>query len=213
MGVALGGIGNPLDAIYYFDKALEIEPENVGILNNKGSSLFLLEEHASALLVFDKVLEIDLGNRLANEMKVALNTFFDSSNSKKYINNISEIYVQYIVRNSQGTLIHYIESDRITVSDMSLLNNIINSHENSDRKISEQPFYKIERKNIIQNDQKFEMITMSQFYKYSGINTVASNLYVRIPNSEPILTTYHDGYPITSGDTFEILWTLIHSIT
>jgi tetratricopeptide (TPR) repeat protein len=47
------------DAIYYYDKALLIDPENTQALVNKGFALDSLEKHEEALTYYDKALLID----------------------------------------------------------------------------------------------------------------------------------------------------------
>ena len=58
------------------DRALEIEPDNVYILNSKGDVLTSLEEHDEAIEYYDRVLQIDPdnaealnGKRLAQEQE------------------------------------------------------------------------------------------------------------------------------------------------
>ena len=50
------------EAIIYFDKILESDPQNVKALQNKGVALVNLERHSEAIYHFDKVLEIDPNN-------------------------------------------------------------------------------------------------------------------------------------------------------
>jgi len=54
--------GKPGEAILYFDKVLEIDPNNVKALINKGVAVASLGEFVDALQYFDKVLEIDPNN-------------------------------------------------------------------------------------------------------------------------------------------------------
>lgn len=51
--------GNPEEAISYFDKVLEIEPNHVDALNNIGAILITLGKHNEAISYFDRVLEIE----------------------------------------------------------------------------------------------------------------------------------------------------------
>ena len=47
-------------AIQYYDKALERDPNNIDTLYNKGSALFFLGKYEDAIQQYDKILEIDL---------------------------------------------------------------------------------------------------------------------------------------------------------
>jgi len=49
-------------ALTYFDKILELDPENVKALMNKASVLISLKKHSDAICYFDKVLEIEPKN-------------------------------------------------------------------------------------------------------------------------------------------------------
>ena len=58
-GINLSSLERYEDAICFFDKALDIEPNNVGALNDKGKSLNSLGRHEEALHYLDKALEIN----------------------------------------------------------------------------------------------------------------------------------------------------------
>ena len=47
------------EAIVYYDKALEIKPNDVDALNNKGLALYNLERYEEAITYYEKALEID----------------------------------------------------------------------------------------------------------------------------------------------------------
>jgi len=55
-------LGNHNQAISYFDQVLEIDPNHLGALNNKGAVLLKLWRLEQAIPYFDKVLEIDPNN-------------------------------------------------------------------------------------------------------------------------------------------------------
>jgi tetratricopeptide (TPR) repeat protein len=46
----------------YFHKALEIDPNNVGVWNNKGTAFYEQERYEDAIKYYDKALEIDPNN-------------------------------------------------------------------------------------------------------------------------------------------------------
>src|SRR5688500_6608248 len=47
------------EAITYYDKALEIDPNYVKALSNRGSALSTLERYEEAIMSYDKALEIE----------------------------------------------------------------------------------------------------------------------------------------------------------
>jgi tetratricopeptide (TPR) repeat protein len=49
----------------YADKALEIDPNNITALNNRGDALFRLDDFDGAINAFNKTLEIDPNNAQA----------------------------------------------------------------------------------------------------------------------------------------------------
>ena len=51
--------GKDEEALKYFDKALEIDPENVAAWNNKCVAFYRLGKNEEALKCIDKALEID----------------------------------------------------------------------------------------------------------------------------------------------------------
>ncbi len=48
-----------MNPLRYFDKALEIDPDNTAALNNKGLALAKLGRDDESIAYFDKALEID----------------------------------------------------------------------------------------------------------------------------------------------------------
>ena len=62
-------------ALQYFDRSLEIDPNNVSALTNKGSILSLEGNNTGALQYFDRSLEIDPNNVSALTNKVVALTF------------------------------------------------------------------------------------------------------------------------------------------
>jgi len=58
-GWSLGNLGKHREAITYYDRALEIDPDYVYALNNKGWSLYNLGKYREAITYYDRALEID----------------------------------------------------------------------------------------------------------------------------------------------------------
>lgn len=57
------------DAADVFEQALRIDPNNVETLLKLGYALFHLDDHAEALKVYDKILDIDVTNAEAWNLK------------------------------------------------------------------------------------------------------------------------------------------------
>ena len=52
-------LGKYDEAIQYYDKALQVDPNYTDALNNKGDALYDLDKYDEAIQIFDKALQID----------------------------------------------------------------------------------------------------------------------------------------------------------
>jgi len=68
-GWALSELGNYDEALVWFDKALEIDPNAVYVLSNKGVTLYRLVQYDEAISYYNKALEIDPNYELAIKNK------------------------------------------------------------------------------------------------------------------------------------------------
>ena len=59
--------GNYTEAIAYFDKALEIDPNNAAVLNNKGNAIVKQGNPYAAISYFNKALKIDPNNPIIRD--------------------------------------------------------------------------------------------------------------------------------------------------
>ena len=57
IGLSHAKRGNPRDAIFYFDKVLEVEPNHVNALANKGNALGKLGKYDQAIVCYDVILK------------------------------------------------------------------------------------------------------------------------------------------------------------
>jgi len=64
-------IGKHENAILYFDKVIETEPNNFSAIVNKGIALFSIGKYQEAIPYFDKALEIDPNNAITLNNKGA----------------------------------------------------------------------------------------------------------------------------------------------
>jgi tetratricopeptide (TPR) repeat protein len=71
-GLALAKSDRNQEAIQYFDKALELDPKNVGALVNKGTALYALGRYEAALQCCYRTLSRDPKNAAAQEIKRAV---------------------------------------------------------------------------------------------------------------------------------------------
>jgi tetratricopeptide (TPR) repeat protein len=55
-------MGKHKEALQYLDKALELDPNNVFAISNKGFALHNMGKHKEALQYLDKALELDPNN-------------------------------------------------------------------------------------------------------------------------------------------------------
>jgi len=99
------------EAITYFDKILESDPENVKALMNKGSTLGFLKEHSDGIYYFDKVLEIEPNKISALYSKGTALSYIEEYDDALYYfdkvleiepNNISALY-------NKGTTLSYLK--------------------------------------------------------------------------------------------------------
>lgn len=130
-------------AIEYLDKVLEIEPQNIEVLRNKGALLGIQERYDEATKIFEQVMELDPGNeqvwynlaRVNYETKnyyqagILIEKFIEKNpnhlEAKKLKENIIlksktpiDGIVQIVIRDSTGRLVGYSESQKLFLFDV-----------------------------------------------------------------------------------------------
>ena len=120
-----------------------------------------------------------------------------ASNQKIYI------VVQSVLRNSEGTLITYLESDKFRFVNHNALAPFLDY----EASLGDDPI-------IIINDKKFQIIKRSQIFKYEVSNVVANTKLSDEVNGNTILLAQfaHDGYPVVPGDELITTWTFIREV-
>ncbi len=110
------------------------------------------------------------------------------------------IFVQTTIRNSDGQLVTYLESSKFTNLNLKLLG----------------PFLDFEtaRANdpvVTINGEEFQVIRRVQSKTFPSEDLVASTILSdTIDGKLTMLARFaHDGYPVSSGDTLESMWTFI----
>jgi len=207
-GTALSYLEEYNEALYYFDKVLEIEPNNISALFNMGTTLSYLKEYDDALYYFDKILESDPENLQALVVKTSFSR-----------RDVFRVYGQFSIWDSNGNLVSYIEEDVYNYDKLNLnlfLNfpprawNVVDLYHNP-AIVTVTSENVTERVNLVMTD--VELLTIKQSADYVGINNVFSKTVFHHPDpdlaSVPILTAITDGYPVTSGDTYEFLWRVL----
>jgi len=107
--------------------------------------------------------------------------------------SLTEVSLQYEVRNSEGQLIAYFEPTLMYIIDLPLV------HENLDSK---------ENKSIIVRDgMSFEMIQYKELGILSTYGQYSS--FDMIYQGKTALAMRHDGYLGEPGDSFNVVWTIL----
>ena len=114
------------------------------------------------------------------------------------------IFVQSIVRNSDGVLVAYLESTKFTDLNLSGLKSFLDIEVS--RGIG--PVITID-------GQNFQVIRRVQSQSFDSEKLVASTvLYDKIDDNPTNLVRFaHDGYYVESGDTLESMWTFIRPVS
>jgi hypothetical protein len=113
------------------------------------------------------------------------------------------IFVQSTIRNSDGTLVAYLESSKFTDLNLSGMKTFLN--------------FEATRGNdpiIILDGEKYQVIRRVQSQSFDSEGLVASTLLSDTIDGKPtVLARFaHDGYPVISGDTLESMWTFVRVV-
>jgi len=110
------------------------------------------------------------------------------------------IFVQTTVRNSDGQLVTYLESSKFTHLDLEALGPFLDFEASR----GNDPIVTIE-------DKEYQVIRRVQSKIFPSDDLVASTLLSDAVDGKLILLARfaHDGYPVSSGDTLESVWTFI----
>jgi len=189
-GVKSVELGNYEEAISYFDKALQIEPESIRFLKNKGLVLMALEEFYEAWIIYDKILEID-----PNNTTVASNYYFSEAKMFKSVDGVLEI----TIRDSHGNLIGYFQTTAVSILD----------HDRIKNEIEQWPVTKI----ITRNGQDFEVVQ-----KESGtavveeFHTSNTSNFALLGENMPLMKSKYQGIPLEKGDSISLVFTIFRPI-
>ena len=114
-----------------------------------------------------------------------------------FAESIPYILVQVIHEDSDGNLLAYLQSDKMSIADLSALNLLLD-HESS---LKQDPIYETDGKQIQVITRQFTEIYASDYLVGS------SELHVDV-NDIPVMSVRfaHDGFRVTSGDTTTTVW-------
>ena len=182
-------LGNYEEAISYFDKALQIDPDNMVYLKNKGAVLILQEKYYEASVIFEKVLTV------IPDDPIALHHILNfTSKGYKSVDGTLEV----IIRNPQGNLMGYIKTTNIVVLD----------HPIAKEKIDEWSFKKI----LNRDGQDFEVFQKVIENVIEEENSMSQIRYVDPDQQQVLLITKTHGFPIDKGDMITLVFTIFRPI-
>ena len=114
------------------------------------------------------------------------------------------IFVQTTVRDSDGQLVAYLESSKFTDLNLELLG----------------PFLDFEASRgsdpvVTINGEEYQVIRRVQSKTFASEDLVASTILSdNIDGKLVMLARFaHDGYPVSSGDTLESMWTFVRPVS
>jgi hypothetical protein len=110
------------------------------------------------------------------------------------------IFVQTTVRNSDGQLVVYLESSKFTDLNLELLGPFLDFEGSRDNDPT-----------VAINGEEYQVIRRVQSKTFERDDLVASTILSNsVDGKLTMLARFaHDGYPVTSGDTLESMWTFI----
>jgi len=114
------------------------------------------------------------------------------------------VFVQSTVRNSDGTLVAYLESTKFTDLNLPGMKTFLD--------------FEASRGNdpIIDVDgDKYQVIRRVQSQSFDSEGLIASTILSdNVDGKNTVLARFaHDGYPVISGDTLESIWTFIRIVS
>jgi len=133
---------------------------------------------------------------------------FPMSNSfGAYQTNLGDdlfIFVQSTIRNSDGTLVAYLESSKFTDLNRLGLESFLDLEASRGYDST-----------ITIDGEKYQVIRRVQSQSFDSEGLVASTILSdKIDGKPTILARFaHDGYPVQSGDTLQSMWSFIRSVS
>jgi len=112
------------------------------------------------------------------------------------------IFVQTIVKNSEGQIVTYLASDKFTDVNIESLNFLLDSLATENDPI------------VSIGDNKYQIIKRKKTIDYDKKNVIASTIITQNQNDilKQVARFAHDGYPIVEGDRVVSIWTFIRPV-
>ena len=116
---------------------------------------------------------------------------------------IPYIFVQIIHKDSDGNLLAYLQSDRVTDADLTAIDKMI-EHE-STREID--PIYQI-------NGNVFQVITRENTLHFDSSLMYANTSLIQDVDDEQVIVLRlpHDGFRVLPGDSIKVIWIFSRSV-
>lgn len=113
------------------------------------------------------------------------------------------ILVQTTLRNSDGTLVTYLESSKFTDLNLPAMESFLDFEASR----GNDPVINI-------GDSQYQVIRRAQTVTFDSETVVAStNLFDTVEGQQVLLARFaHDGYPAIPGDTLESVWTFLRKV-
>lgn len=186
------------EAIQVFDLVLKIYPDDKTALNNKGIALRELGKYEQAIELFNRVLELDPENETVIENRRVV---IEAIELKHIKNSKYMAWVQIEIRNSDGSLVGFFETDVIKFLPLSMTDEFLNTYPVSNQVSENSKTFEVRK--IIQT----KLIEKDDFV---GVTVLQS------PNTKPFFTLFlssHHGFTFAKNDTVKVTWTILREIS
>lgn len=184
-------LGDYKKAISYYDQVLEINPNNLDALNNKGAALVKLGKADEAIQYYIKILSIDPNHSTAKSgLKFAIKEVW-------YVP--AEGMLEMIVRNPEGDLVTYLATPKIDIL----------NHQVAQDTVGKWPLKKI----IYRDGQEFEIrqkiaeVTIEKDFAYSNFGFPLS--YTK---DIWVIFSYYYQIPVEEDDEITFIFTIVRPV-
>ena len=188
------------ESLFYLDKILEIEPNNIKALTSKAAAFSNMGEYVKALELYNKALSIDkynakIGNEIVNLLGktpiIPVSGSYDKNNNESII----DVQIRATVRNASGELVAVIEDSHGRYLPGSFTDYV---------------FDQLFEKEIVEiNDQKFEVGKKTEVYQSD--NDYIGNFWYEAQMSGHNISVF-EVYPphvgVEPSDQLQVEWTV-----
>ena len=116
---------------------------------------------------------------------------------------IPYIFVQIIHRDSDGNLLAYLQSDRVSDANLDMINEMLD-HEST---LRDDPIYQI-------NGNVFQVITRENTLHFDSSLMYANTSLIQDVDDEQVIVLRlpHDGFRVLPGDSIKVIWIFSRSV-